>query len=760
MKKYQIWLIILFLIFGGVFSFFLFKNYNATASETDRITGWGWSDNAGWISMNCTNIEGECLVDQDSNGYGLNIEDYSIENAWHFDEYGFESVHDPIGDNWGAVPDGIEFIDEGVISEVTQEAELDSSLIFDGTSAIQVQDYNFKCDEGCTVGAWLKSTADNSIQNLYFSSLLNPLATSIDNVFSEIIFTEDVWTYVAIIFDSEANTLSFYKKEYEGVGGYLEESSEFIDISKNGSNSMYIGSITGDDYFTGGLDELRIYEKALSEEDLDNISNFPETVGLISGWAWSSNAGYVCYGSTCYDQGLEVSPDGPGDPVLAYYNSHGVVKGWANFVNLVEDDSSENYGWMKLNKQFPNSLVGEVQGDVNFPPEGYMMKPDYDEPDDGVIVYTGHNCVNCQGDYCDVCFGADFEFDSRYYNPPLYNTCIECDGDQCEWCRDFDEYGTALMFESEILTGWSWSGASFDGSEPDMGWGWVNYVGIPEYNPYLQTKEGDVYAKSFDLLSAPTGRYNATFLLQSGEVDGISGFVTEEISDEWTIDNYDMSLPTRSTNYYSKIGSIDITGLFAGQYGKVELPCSTTQVGCKIASLSDLGDPLAGKVYYYDSDLTIEVAGGLEISNGAINAGTDGSGTIVVNGANLYIKSNISYQPIMPLNEDRQLGSLGIIVLKAGEDDPNPGVGGNLYIDGDVNEIAGSYFVEGVVETGLSSNQLTVNGLMIGGEFALERTFVDAAGNPSELIIYDQRIIQNPPPGFTDIVKALPDWEQ
>ncbi len=155
--------------------------------------------------------------------------------------------------------------------------------------------------------------------------------------------------------------------------------------------------------------------------------------------------------------------------------------------------------------------------------------------------------------------------------------------------------------------------------------------------------------------------------------------------------------------------------------------------------------------------------------NPAADNKLSGVGTIIVKG-NLTIKSDMGYQ-----DAGNKADSLGVIVL------------GNLTIDPAVSKIVGSYFVldgemdgdkiktadgnpdcplinrlgsSGTISTGDSSVQLTVDGLMIGRKFELQRRYTKAdnpntpgdegaeANQAAEYVYYDGRVVAATPPGF------------
>ncbi|MDP9212008.1 MAG: hypothetical protein M3N59_01890 [bacterium] len=140
-----------------------------------------------------------------------------------------------------------------------------------------------------------------------------------------------------------------------------------------------------------------------------------------------------------------------------------------------------------------------------------------------------------------------------------------------------------------------------------------------------------------------------------------------------------------------------------------------------------------------------------------------GVGTLVVKG-DLRIDDDLTYGA----NSGGRPNSLGVIVL------------GNLIIDKDVQNLVGTYYVSdvelsggniqfdddgcpaynpaatsrGVVSTGVSAQQLNVQGVMVARKFEFQRYYVnpgadpDAPNDAAENVYYDGRVVASTPPGF------------
>jgi hypothetical protein len=271
--------------------------------------------------------------------------------------------------------------------------------------------------------------------------------------------------------------------------------------------------------------------------------------------------------------------------------------------------------------------------------------------------------------------------------------------------------------------------------------------------PWLETVHGNVFSEKKILapVAPPTDRFNATYCITakgsimnfSSELGGDCGASADA--------NTDITRPKPSNAYSTVLGSLDIAGLLAGKYGTV--------VNSTPATFNDdfsTIQPLAGRVIAVNvtAPATELVVSYQQILNAALN--NRGNGTVVVNGGNLRIAGNLVYQNT-PVDRLSNLASLGWIVL------PRPdGTLGNVFVDGSVREIVGSFFVAGeegfdTVAPPLDVSEIPfkLNGLVIARKFVLERLF-RSPDYGSERFIYDGRAVANPPPGFADITKSMP----
>lgn len=470
---------------------------------------------------------------------------------------------------------------------------------------------------------------------------------------------------------------------------------------------------------------LNCYNDGINNKCLqsDYGVDYDRETNWVSGWAWSEFGGWVCFGQSCFDSGLpdaKKSPDSAN--AWARITPGGLVEGWANWTVLGSD------GWIKL--------LGKQTVSAG-------------------KKYSCKNCATLKNEHDEIC-GLCFS-DSDPAVKGSGEICAECKTcalGTCESCAKCYQFGVGLDYSNNTLVGWSWGG---NGNE--IGFGWTQFqpdkASVTAHAPYVETVGGDVYAQkgigSLFQAVTPEGKFNATYMLQSngsivhfssacektGQCGG-AGWVSDDVGS--------VTYPTKENSYRSELGLLDIKGLLAGQYGSV----AVATPGALDNDLVLLG----GKVYYAKNDFIVfnkTYLAGVADNDRA-------NGTIIVRG-DLTIKGN-HYYSAAAAKELKKMPSVGWIVLR--RDD---GTGGNIHIDQGVTNLVGSFYAENKIFTGAAANpakekSLTVRGLLIARGFEFERNYADLATNePAERVIYDGRVIGNPPPGFVDLSQALPSWE-
>jgi len=528
---------------------------------------------------------------------------------------------------------------------------------------------------------------------------------------------------------------------------------------------------------------------------------------IVTGYAWSSNQGWVCFGSSC----AGTTPAGGG--ATASIDGSNKLRGWAKFINLTDPD-----GWISLNcldngvgcgasnyGPIENLTTGVFSGYawhglagglgwgwIDFSAvrinEGTLDRC-HDAVDNNV-----NGAIDCADDACkqqpallcpaietqcnlishvNCCYDGDDDD-----NDALVDCAdvADCEGQSCgggcacsAGLKKETSCADAADNDVDALTDCNDPDCStYIGCVPeDCGNGVDDNVnglidcddplcsGFPACTPaWLKSQYGNVYSKlGISGNPPPVGQTNATYCLTS------AGTVTNFTSQEGCIEAGQpapLNLPSGGSGYVSNLGRLDITGILAGRYGAV-VPIAS-EAGLPVSGVLD------GKVYVYDKDdqggvcpSGTDFVLNAKTFNNAIGANARGNGLLVVKGCNLRISGTLSYQPTGVSQYLRNLASFGVLVLCK----YSSGVcvsGGDINIDPTVGQIVGLYFGERTIRTGTTGAvdiQLKAYGALVGREVLLQRRYGHPT-EPAEDVIFDGRGVVNPPPGSQDITKSLP----
>lgn len=318
---------------------------------------------------------------------------------------------------------------------------------------------------------------------------------------------------------------------------------------------------------------------------------------------------------------------------------------------------------------------------------------------------------------------------------------------------DGTDYGVEIKAD-RTWTGWSYSSGTDE--ETGLGDGWQMWdssltggrAGVMAY--WFETLYGNIYSSGnidspTGLFATPAGRYTATYLIQAdGAIHPVAITSQGGYNPPYRQENFagNLQIPQSSNLYKGSLGPLDLAGLSGGRYGEV------VEYSGNRNSSSTLGasPTLAGKVYHYSGNLTIDSAMTLQKGAGS----QKGGGTILVDG-DLRIDENIIYSSVPVNDRIDNLPSVAWIVL------------GDIIFDRTVTQADGVFYSEGTggIATGTTGDSetdvnLLVNGLFIAKRINLQRIGINQSGDPAEKIIFDGRAIVNPPPGLIDIAKGLP----
>jgi len=238
-----------------------------------------------------------------------------------------------------------------------------SALSFDGSDYVTVTDTgsNVEVGSALTITAWVKPNA--SVSNINIVSRANfsyrfrldggntlwaylngSVAAATTSSFTT---TSDIWQHVAMVYDGVSNTVVFYLN-----GASDSKATSVSGVLDSPAQDLFIGSYTqGAEFFSGLIDEVRIYNRALSATEVADLyarsaiskinssqKNFL-TDGLVGYWSFDGNdiSGTVAYDragtnngtitgavSTIGRLGQALSFDGSGDRINLDTNRYAI----------------------------------------------------------------------------------------------------------------------------------------------------------------------------------------------------------------------------------------------------------------------------------------------------------------------------------------------------------------------------------------------------------------------------------------------------
>jgi len=226
--------------------------------------------------------------------YGINLVGY-----WKFDEGSGTTASDSSGHgNDGTLIGGPAWVD-GVVGK---------ALSFDGTDdgcdVADTEDINLTNVYTRTYSLWIKASSTTGIHTihkeggaingfaiytedgiLYFTYWANGSLIG----YCSIPFTYTTWQHITCIFDSASGFQGIYLNGQEGEGshwqdnktGYVPSHSANINIGYNDSDGFldHTGThITTSYYFSGLIDEYRIYNRALTAEQTKSLYTYPKSI--------------------------------------------------------------------------------------------------------------------------------------------------------------------------------------------------------------------------------------------------------------------------------------------------------------------------------------------------------------------------------------------------------------------------------------------------------------------------------------------------
>lgn len=424
--------------------------------------------------------------------------------------------------------------------------------------------------------------------------------------------------------------------------------------------------------------------------------------GSIIGWAWSENLGWICWGETCQPYGK--APDST-EPKALIDLQAGQISGWFKFVGLGEE------GWSKLS--------GQVYGTKLDLKTGAFSEFGWNASAFGQgIGWLSFSCKNQN-----ICDKSNYQVITswRFVEKPIcvcgdWQATKECENNQRVWTRDCvpDQClaEKSVKENCEVIISPGSSGGS--GGEPI--WPPQESITEPTEPPIIvepgepPTQEQPVVSVEPEPLPQPCASPEECDVWENPwrEIKDGSVYVNGNINEQMApFGKFNVSYLIRAKD--------SIVGWISNQREQWWMTVHNKPPGeprfVGEQSLKEWADDLVAKT---------EADPALKIVNG-----------------NLDIKNNILKNDVGP----------GAWVVT-----------GNINIGTEVTEIAGAFYSAGTISTG-AGKQLTVHGSLAANKFQWQRT-KGSIDRGSEQIIFDGRLLFNPPAGLTDKKKGLPLWRE
>jgi len=144
----------------------------------------------------------------------------------------------------------------------------------------------------------------------------------------------DAWTFVGFTWDGSI-VRNYVNGQTAGTASHTTCTSSGI---KDTTSGFIIGRSSSQYYYDNAIDEVRVYNRALSSVEILELYNYTgpsTTTPKVSGWGWSDTIGWISFNSTndgsSYNYGVDVD--------LTNSSTQGLMSGYA---------WSDNVGWIKF----------------------------------------------------------------------------------------------------------------------------------------------------------------------------------------------------------------------------------------------------------------------------------------------------------------------------------------------------------------------------------------------------------------------------
>jgi len=247
---------------------------------------------------------------------------------WKMDEASWSGLADEVIDssgngNYGTVQNG---------GTTTSTAKYGMAGEFDGSAKVFATDTIGTAEDGFTIGAWIHSTSTAQSQQIVY---LGPIQlrdtifyTSTSDGWQSISFSRpsiNNWHYISGTFDGE------YMRLYID-GEFI--SDRYVEKDIYNGSTFFMGGRSGDtvENFLGQIDEVRIYNRALSSREVKQLYEYAP--GPAGYWDFDEKEGTTIYDKSGNENNLTKGNIGGVDAGESYYSLGAIGGGYRFFSSI------------------------------------------------------------------------------------------------------------------------------------------------------------------------------------------------------------------------------------------------------------------------------------------------------------------------------------------------------------------------------------------------------------------------------------------
>lgn len=234
-----------------------------------------------------------------TSGYNLNTKIDKLVGSWSFND---GTTNDDSGNGIHGNSHNVKFVED-------RFGNPESACEFDGTSTIQFDDESFDFKDHFSISFWIKTHSNETNQMWFYKDAAKPnkswyvklneseltdgkfhflLSNNGNNLYQTYYSTSNDynnwrWHHVVLIFNGPEHKVTIYKDNL------IDEEGYFYYDTINQNNTVFTISPLNNPCF-GILDDVKIYNKAISEIEVTELYQEPNPSGLVGSWTFNDGS--------------------------------------------------------------------------------------------------------------------------------------------------------------------------------------------------------------------------------------------------------------------------------------------------------------------------------------------------------------------------------------------------------------------------------------------------------------------------------------